>query len=150
MPHQIGDITKVLDKLKDVFSSTTGLDQVMWERDEQPNEDPHHTPWGGLYKRRRRLEPRAVGSGQGSRNEQMDLIVILQTSHPDSGSACGDELEALIRTTINTVLEDQNVRTLIDMVLDIEIDYLYDLGQEDVYFQSAQIVFNAEVYTQNV
>lgn len=141
---------KVLDDMISGFKVTPGLNKVTWERDELVNQLPDRAPWGGLYKRRRRLEPRTLGAGSSSRMENADLIVILQASNINSGAEAADELEDMIKRVLDALIAEPTIKGRLDMVNDIEVEYLYELGEEpeQMYFQSAMLVINAEVNTQ--
>ena len=92
-------------------------------RAEPVNTDVSLCPWIAVYKMGNVLAPHALGAGPGYRQQRAQLALVMQQTHPDSGEACEDLLEALVQAVVNVLLNDETLLGLVDVLDNIDVIY---------------------------
>jgi hypothetical protein len=127
-------IVEILKDHQGVQDIDPGIDRA-----EPINEDPSKCPWVGVYPLRVPFPTRALGYGAGFRAENPEYSIICQTSHPNDGAACQDQLGELIKAVTSALLSDTTLKGTVQMLGDFEVDFLGTAKVNDSILQTASV-----------
>jgi hypothetical protein len=113
--------------------------QALVERGEPLNEDPGKCPWIGVYPLRVPFPSRTLGMGGGFRAENPEFAVVFQTTHPNDGAACQDELGELVRGGTSALLSDPSLGGTVAMLGDFEVEFNGERKINDSILQVATL-----------
>lgn len=138
----VSEITQTIETMLKEDAELVALDTTV-ERAAVVNEDSDMCPWLGIYRTGVTYTSRTLGHGSGYRRQQPSLVVIAQESDPNSGAACEERLERLIKHVLRILLSDETLRGKIDVFDTIEVQYS-NYGIDDntgAYMQQAVVQF---------
>jgi len=141
------DISAITKALKDLLNNDQDFEHVMVSRAEPINDDPANCPWVGIYRRDLEFNPRTLGMTSGHRDYRGNIVLIVQASSLASGASCEDELDAMVKNIVDSVLTDPTIRSSIEMLHEVVVSYSYDSASDDdyeAYHQSAFIQLTVE------
>lgn len=130
---------------------STHLNGRVVERTEPVNEDAGHVPWICVYRGKANARPRTLGLGAKYWQVIPTLRILVQESSVSKGRAgagaqTDDKLEAVVSDVITAVLADTSIQGTVDMVTEIDWDYLYlEPTRKNQAFQTAVIDLMIEV-----
>lgn len=149
------DISSVTQAIATLITAQTGAGQnfegVVVERDEFVNEDPDQAAggWIGIYRRAVTYSPLTLAAGYAGRYDlsPLRLFIVLQRADMDSGAACADKLEALVKNFIDLLLANDSLSNTIERIARLDIEYGYDPKSRkgELYVQSAYMTLDLEV-----
>jgi hypothetical protein len=109
------------------------------ERGEPLNEDPSKCPWIGVYPLRVPFPPRTLGLGGGFRAENPEYAIVFQTTHPNDGAVCQDELGELIQAGTSALLSDPSLGGTVQMLGDFDVEFNGERKVNDCILQVATL-----------
>lgn len=109
------------------------------DRGEPLNEDPSNCPWVGVFPIRVPFPSRALGMGGGFRAENPEFAIVMQTTHPNDGAACQDELGELVQAVTSALLSDTSLGGTVSMLGDFEVEFNGERKVDDSILQVATL-----------
>lgn len=94
-------------------STRTALNGVLVQRSEEIPTEPPDGGWIGIYRNDDRFVPRTLGVASGFRQQESDLVCLLQACDLSSGANCEIRLEAMLQATISELLTDTSLRNTV-------------------------------------
>ena len=120
------------------------LADVNIERSAEINALPSRCPWIGVYRVAVQYPSRTLGLGSGYRGQSVQLIIFAQAANAQSGAACEDSLESLVRDILSTLLTDPTIGGAVQTLDEIEVQYPDIQKTADAwYLQTAAIYITA-------
>lgn len=142
VPTDVSEVTEALKTMLIEAPNVGGNDTVI-ERAEQFTEETYLNGWVGIYKSGRKFVPRAIGVAPGFRYDNIELILVVKYDSNETGTACENGLEALIKEIISIILSDTTIGGTVANV-DGETRVQYDsYTKEDSVFTQRAYIFLA-------
>lgn len=131
----------------DATLASDGFIQSRITRGDYMNMDPNKAPWLGVYRTGVSYKPGRLGSGNPDAwDSTIEIKLVVQASHRNSGDACEDRLELYIKHVLESVWSDPTWQATVDILVDMKVDYSYKRDDTStIYFQWAMISLTAEV-----
>lgn len=144
------NIVEIEKALRDQLEVDVGVQSFMNGRGiligEYVNNDPNNAPWMCVYKGKSRYDSRTLGPSAANWEVFPEVKVAVQSVNVASGEICEEELEERVRLIIDGIFLDRTIRNTVDMITNVEVEYLYnEVDRESVYFQTAIITVSLEV-----
>lgn len=117
------------------------------ERGEYLNRDPAVTPWIGVYRTAADYTPRALGKHSKSWSGDITVKLVLQV-YSENGEKAEDDLENLIRLTMDVVFSDLQVNSNVSTLKRVAVQYSYEETEsQTMNYQWAFITLTYEART---
>lgn len=141
----MSDITKAVVALIEGSPSAT---EYLVKRGDYINDDPHETPWVGVYRSKLGLTPLTIGRGSKKWNGDVSILVIAQQASMKSGDEAEDRLEAMQKIILEIIDADPTLGGTVQTVVGYDIEYTYKENErESIYFHEALITISARAKT---
>lgn len=137
MPINVAEVTQSVLKM---LKNDARLEQVTIERAEEVNKEPKVDGWVGIYRVRIRYPTKAIGAGV-PREQAVSLVILVQQSDHQSGRACEDALEELVRNVLSVILSDESLGGKVDILDPNEFEVRYENYNkiDNIFMQTAAI-----------
>lgn len=144
LPTDFSDVTRALEAmLNDALD--IGQAGVLIERSEEIRRTATAHGWIGVYPDENSFVERALGMGQGFRNQFIRPFLLVQDSDPTSGAECEDRVSKLVQKVVREVLSDPSLRGTLAKLNEV-IARRVEFGKEDgIYMQFVRIDITGEM-----
>jgi len=149
----------ITTKIQEILVDSTFLtSQTPIVVGEYVNDNPTYAAsgWIGIYKDRCDYVPNTLG-GQDSEGVNVQwgytgtFVILVQKSSMHSGKMCVEGLEDLTSNVIKAIFSENKLRTLVDQISKVDVDYSFvpamrdSTPQDYVHFQQALITLELKV-----
>jgi hypothetical protein len=137
------NVSEILSAVEAILTNDPGTTTYNLTRGELVNKAPAQCPWIGLYRESVEYPIRILGNAGGSRYQNVSLIIVVQESHIQSGSACEQLLEDALQNVLSALFSDTTLRGTCDTIDAVGVRYQSYEIENGTYMQTAAIYFTA-------
>jgi len=129
-------------------SATIVSEGITVEQGEYVNFDPDRCPWVGCYKSKISYAPLSLGRHSTSWDATVELKIVIQASHGNSGQECDARLSSYETLVLDAVWSNPTIGGNVDVIEGMVVEYSYnETESESLFFQQAIITLTTEVQT---
>jgi hypothetical protein len=140
------DIAGLTDaiKLALVADQDIGGTGTLVERSEPEPEEVPAYGWVGIFKESQDFPIITVGAGQAGRTHQIRLVVAVKHGDLSSGEQCEDNLEALLKSVRDALLNGGSFGGLVDFLSEMRVQYARYERSDTKFTQTAYMFVTFE------